>query len=144
MKRAWLVMSIVFANAVGSAGVAAQNAPALMPGLWELHAQTTANPGGDAMPSSVCFGAMPAAQREREQANIRSRCSKYDAREIDGQWTVDAVCAARGHSVTKHTVTSLNGDSFREENTAPGGASMTNSGKRLGPCRPGQEPDAYK
>jgi hypothetical protein len=144
MKYAGLMLALLIANAATCAVAGAQTVPTLKPGAWELHTHAGAGAGGDALPLSVCFGAMPAAQREAEQANIRSRCSTYDARAVGAEWVVDAVCTARGHSVTKHTVTSLAGDNFREENTGPDGASMISTGKRVGPCRPGQQPDAYK
>jgi len=144
MKRARMMLMLLLANAAACAMASAQTVPALQPGAWELHTRVGAGAGGDALPPSVCLGAMPAAQREAEQGNIRSRCSSYEARSIGDEWVVDAVCSARGHTMTKHTVTSLAGDRFREENTGPDGASMISTGKRLGPCRPGQQPDAYK
>jgi len=144
MKRAGLMLSLLVANAGMCAAPGAQTVPALQPGAWELHTQSATHGNVDATPASVCLGAMPAAQREAEQGNIRSRCSSYEARSIGDEWVVDAVCSARGHTMTKHTVTSLAGDRFREENTGPDGASMISTGKRLGPCRPGQQPDAYK
>ena len=144
MKRAGPMLSLLLANAATSAVAGAQTVPTLKPGAWQLHTRISTSAGADALSPSVCLDAMPAAQREAEQANIRSRCSTYDARVVGDKWVVDAVCAARGHTVTKHTVTSLAGDSFREENTGPDGASMISTGKRLGPCRPGQQPEAYK
>jgi Protein of unknown function (DUF3617) len=86
---------------------------------------------------------VPGRTSSVEQENIKNRCSKYESHEVGGNWVVDAVCSARGNTVTKHTVTSLSGDSFREENTAPQG-SMTSDGKWLGPCKPGQAPDTFK
>jgi len=96
-----------------------------------------------ALPSTVCVGAMPEQQWRLEEENARSRCSKFESRAVAGTWVVDAVCSARNRTITKHTVTSLSGESFREDNTAAQG-SMTSEGKRLGPCKPGQKPDVYK
>lgn len=144
MQRAGLMLSLLLASAATCAVADAQTVPALQPGTWQLHTQSATHGTTDATPPSVCLGAMPAAQREAEQANIRSRCSSYDARAIGDEWVVDAVCSARGHTMTKHTVTSLTGDSFREENTGADGARMISTGKRLGPCRPGQQAEVYK
>jgi hypothetical protein len=86
---------------------------------------------------------MPEQQRRLEEDNARSRCSKFESREVAGTWVIDAVCSARSRTITKHIVTSLSGDSFQEDNTAAQG-SMTSAGKWLGPCKPGQKPDVYK
>lgn len=86
---------------------------------------------------------MPDAQRALEEENIKARCSKYEAKVVGGDWVVDAVCTARGKTLTKHTVTSLSGERFHEENTAPQG-SMTSDGKWLSPCKPGQVPSVFK
>lgn len=45
--------------------------------------------------------------------------------------------------LSAHVVTSLSGDSFHEESTAPQG-SITSDGKWLSPCKPGQKPAAFK
>jgi hypothetical protein len=121
----------------------AADIPRLKPGLWEMHVQSSSGGVNSAVPSTVCVGAMPDSQRQLEEANIKSRCSKYESREAGGKCVVDAVCTARGKTVTKHTVTGLGGDSFHEENTAPQG-NMTSDGKWLGPCKPGQVPDTFK
>ena len=115
----------------------------LKPGLWQMHIQSSAAGATSALPPTVCVGAMSDEQRQIEQSNIKSRCSKYESREMGGQWAVDAVCTARNITVTKHTVISLGGDSFREENTGPQG-SMTSEGKWLGACKPRQSPDTFK
>lgn len=71
-------------------------------------------------------------------------CEK-PGRGLGGKWVVDAVCTARGHVVTKHVTTSLVGDTFHEENSAPqGNINMTSDGRRLGTCKPGQKPDMFK
>jgi hypothetical protein len=142
MKRA-LLSFLIFSGATGSFAAAAVETPRLKPGLWEMHVQSSAGGANSALPSTVCVGAMSDQQRQLEQENIKNRCSKYESHEVGGKWVVDAVCSARGNTVTKHTVTSLSGDSFREENTAPQG-SMTSDGKWLGPCKPGQAPDTFK
>ena len=81
---------------------------------------------------------------ELENANIKKRCSKWDSREINGNVVVDAVCTSgRGVTITKHIVTSLAGDKFHEESTSSRGTA-TSDGKWLGPCKPGQKPDALK
>ena len=133
-----LVLGAACCHCAGAADV-----PRLKPGLWEMRVQSSASGTASALPSTVCVGTMPEAQRRLEEANIQSRCSKYESRELDGKWVVDAVCSARGHTLTKHTVTALNGDSFHEENSAPQG-SMTSDGKWLGPCKAGQSPDTFK
>ena len=90
-----------------------------------------------------CAQSTSFSKASQENDNIKNSCSKYESREVDGKWVVDAVCTARGRTITKHVVTSLSGDSFHEENTAPQGT-MTTEGKWLGPCKPGQKPDAFK
>ena len=92
----------------------------------------------------TCFGSMSDPQRQLENANIKKRCSKWDSRQINGNVVVDAVCTSgRGVTITKHIVTSLAGDTFHEESTSSRG-SATSDGKWLGPCKPGQKPDALK
>lgn len=143
MKRA-LLFVLIFFGTTGSFAAATGEMPRLKPGLWEMHVQSSAGGANSALPSTVCVGAMSDQQRLLEQDNIKNRCSKYEAREMGGNWVVDAVCSsARGNTVTKHVVTGLIGDRFREENTAPQG-SMTSDGKWLGPCKPGQAPDTFK
>lgn len=143
MKRTPPCLFILCATAASFTMAATQTVPALKPGLWQTQVQSPiygARPPG---PMTVCYGAMSDQQRQLENDNIKNRCSKYESREVEGKWVVDAVCTARGRSITKHVVTSLSGDSFHEENTAPHGT-MTSEGKWLGPCKPGQKPDAFK
>jgi len=109
MKRA-LLSFLIFSGATGSFAAAAVETPRLKPGLWEMHVQSSAGGANSALPSTVCVGAMSDQQRQLEQENIKSRCSKYESHEVGGNWVVDAVCSARGNTVTKHTVTSLSGD----------------------------------
>ncbi len=143
MKLA-LLPFLIFSGITGSFAAEAVETPKLKPGLWEMHVQSTAGGANSALPSTLCVGAMSDQQRQLEQDNIKKRCSTYESREVAGNWVVDAVCStARGNTVTKHLVTSLSGDRFREENTAPQG-SMTSDGKWLGPCKPGQAPDTFK
>ena len=142
MKRA-LLFFLVFSGTTGGFATAAVETPRLKPGLWEMHVQSSAGGANSALPSTICVGAMSDQQRQLERDNIKNRCSKYESREVGGNWVADAVCSARGNTVTKHIVTSLSGDRFREENTAPQG-SMTSEGKWLGPCKPGQAPDTFK
>jgi len=123
---------------------ATQTVPPLKPGLWQTHVQSPIYGSHPPSPMTVCYGAMSDQQRQLENDNIKNRCSKYESRELEGKWVVDAVCTTpRGRSITKHVVTSLSGDSFHEENAAPQGT-MTTEGKWLGPCKPGQKPDAFK
>ena len=143
MKRVFLSLSVLFGTAVGFVAAAGQTVPALKPGLWEMHAQSSAGGANTALPTTVCVGAMPDQERQAEQDNIKNRCSKYESRQVGAEWVVDAVCSARGRTVTKHTVTSLSGDRFREEDTAPQG-SMTSDGKWLSACKPGQKPELLK
>lgn len=142
MKRALLSLLLLSGIATSFAAAAVET-PKLKPGLWEMRSRSSAGGVNTMLPSPVCVGAMPDQQRQLEQSNIKSRCSKYETRAVDGTWVMDAVCTSRGHTVTKHRVTSLSGDSFREENTAPQGSS-TSDGKWLGPCKAGQKPDTFK
>jgi hypothetical protein len=121
----------------------AVDVPKLKPGLWEMRVSSSAGGANSAMPMTVCVGAMPEAQRRLEEENIKTRCGKYEAKAVGGEWIVDAVCTARGTTLTKHIVTSLSGDRFHEENTAPQG-SMTSDGKWLSACKPGQAPSVFK
>lgn len=135
------ISAIVVASA--STAASAAEAPRLKPGLWEMHAQSSAGGVNTALPTTLCIGAMSDQQRQVEQDNIKNRCSKWESRELDGKWVVDAVCSSRGHTVSKHTVTSLGGDSYSEENSAQQGT-MSSDGKWLGACKAGQKPDAFK
>jgi len=135
---AWLA-----AAAVACFVASAADAPRLKPGLWEMRMSSSAGGANVALPPAVCVGAMSDAQRQEEEANIRARCGRYEARVVGAQWVVDAVCTARGRTITKHVVTSLNGETFHEENTAPQGSS-TSDGRWIGPCKPGQVPETYK
>lgn len=121
----------------------AVDVPKLKPGLWEMRVSSSAGGANSAVPPTVCVGAMPDTQRALEEENIRARCSKYEVKVVGGDWVVDAVCTARGKTLTKHTVTSLSGERFHEENIAPQG-SMTSDGKWLSPCKPGQAADVLK
>lgn len=141
MKFALNSLVLLFCSVIGSTAASAE-APRLKPGLWQMHIQSSAA-GAEALPQTVCVGAMPDEQRQIEQNNIKSRCSKYESREMGGQWVVDAVCAAKNVAVTKHTVISLGGDSFREENMGQQGF-MTSEGKWLSACKPGQSPVIFK
>jgi hypothetical protein len=105
---------------------AAVETPKFKPGLWEVHVQSSAGGANAALPPTVCIGAMSDQQRQLELDNIKNRCSKSESREVEGKWVVDAVCSARGRAVTKHTVSSLSGESFREENTALQGSMISN------------------
>jgi hypothetical protein len=142
MKRALLYFPILFL-ATGSFAAVALETPRLKPGLWEMHVQSSAGSANSLLPSTICVGAMSDQQRLVEQDNIKNRCSKYESREVGGNWVVDAVCSTRANTITKHVVTSLSGDRFREENTAPQG-SMNSDGKWIGPCKPGQAPEIFK
>lgn len=142
MKFALNSLVLLFCSVVGLTAVSAE-APRLKPGLWQMHVQSSVAGATSALPPTVCVGAMSDEQRQIERNNIKSRCSKYESREMGGQWVVDAVCTARNITVTKHIVISLGGDSFREENAAPQG-SMTSDGKWLGACKPGESPDIFK
>lgn len=138
-----LVSALVLSCAGISSAAMSAATPKLKPGLWQMNIQSSATSANSALPSTVCVGAMSDERRQLEQNNIKSRCSKYESREMGGKWVVDAVCTARNVTVTKHTVTGLGGDSFREENTGPQGF-MTSEGKWLGTCKPGQAPDTFK
>ena len=143
-SHAILLSLLILAGAVASfSAAAATTVPALKPGLWQTQVQSPIYGSHPPGPTAVCYGAMSDQQRQLENDNIKNRCSKFQSREVDGKWVVDAVCTARGRTITKHVVTSLSGDSVHEENTAPQG-SMTTDGKWLGPCKPGQKPDAFK
>jgi hypothetical protein len=143
MKRA-LLSFLIFSGTTGGFAATAVETPRLKPGLWEMHVQSSAGGANSTLPPAVCVGAMSDQQRQLEQDNIKKRCSKYESREVGGNSVIDAVCStARGNTVTKHLVTSLSGDRFREENTAPQG-SMTSDGKWLGSCKPGQAPEIFK
>lgn len=137
------------ASAIGFVGcvllfpACAVDVPKLKPGLWEIRVSSSAGGANSALPPAVCVGKMPDAQRALEEENIKSRCSKYEAKVVGGDWVVDAVCTARGKTLTKHIVTSLSGERFHEENTAPQG-SMTSDGTWLSPCKPGQAPSVLK
>jgi hypothetical protein len=139
MKHA--LLSLLLFSGTGACATATE-VPKLKPGLWQMHVQSSAG-GNAALPPTICIGGMSDQQRQVEQDNIKNRCSKYESRELDGKWVVDAVCAARGHTITKHTVTSLAGDSYHEENTATQG-NMTSDGKWLRPCATDQKPDTFK
>ena len=145
MKRALLSFLIPSATGVPFANSSPQAAPALKPGRWELHSRSSAGGGMSGVPQTMCFGSMSDQQRQLENANIKKRCSKWESRQVNGNWVVDAVCTTpRGLTITKHVVTSLAGDSFHEENTTASRGSMSSDGKWLGPCKPGQKPDAFK
>jgi hypothetical protein len=144
MKRALLSFLILSATGVPFANSSQQAMPALKPGLWEWHYRSSASGDKSAVPQTMCIGSMPDQQRQLENANIKKRCSKWESRQLNGNWVVDAVCSTpRGIKITKHVVTSLAGDSVHEENTAPQGSSSSD-GKWLGPCKPGQKPDTLK
>lgn len=121
----------------------AVDVPKLKPGLWEMRMSSTWGGANSALPETLCVGAMSDAQRALEKENIKSRCSKYEAKVVGGDLVVDAVCTASSKTVTKHIVTSLSGERFHEENTAPQG-SMTSDGRWLSPCKPGEAPDVFK
>ena len=142
MKRIWLGLSILSAFATGVA-FAAQTIPPLKPGLWQMQVQSAAYRGHAPGPMTSCIGAMSSPQRQLENENVKNRCSKYESRTVGGKWVMDAVCTTPRGTITKHAVISLSGDSFHEENIAPQGT-MTTEGKWLGPCKPGQKPDAFK
>ncbi len=123
-----LSLLVVIASAA-SPLVAAEDLPKLKPGLWEMITQS----GGaqSASPSIVCVGAMSDQQRQLEQVNIKSRCSKWESREVGGNLIIDAVCKSqRGVTLNKHTVSSLSGETFREDNTAPQGTMTSAIGAR--------------
>lgn len=142
-------MTRLVARAVGFVGclllssAGAVDVPKLKPGLWEMRVSSSAGGANSALPPTVCVGTMPDAQRALEESNIKARCSKYEEKVVGGDWVVDATCTARGNTLTKHTVTSLSGERFHEENKAPQG-SMTSDGKWLSPCKPGQVPSVFK
>ena len=143
MKRTLLFFMIFSGTAVTLAATGVET-PRLKPGLWEMRVQSSASGANSLIPSTICVGAMSDQQRRVEEDNIKVRCSKWESRESGGKQVIDGVCSsARVKTLTKHIVTSLNGDSFHEESTAPQGK-MTSDGKWLGPCKPGQAPDTYK
>lgn len=117
--------------------------PKLKPGLWEMRVLSSAGGASPALPLTVCIGTMPDAQRALEEANIKARCSKFEAKVVGEDWVVDAVCSDRKQTVTKHIVTSLSGERFHEQNASLQG-SMTSDGKWLSPCKPGQTPSVFK
>ncbi|MDP9046289.1 MAG: hypothetical protein M3O01_15920 [Pseudomonadota bacterium] len=121
----------------------AADVPKLKAGLWEMRVSSSAGGTNSALAPTVCVGTMPDAQRAAEEENIRVRCSRYDVKVVGSDWVVDAVCTARGTTLTKHMVTSLSGDRFHEENSAPQGT-MTSDGKWVRPCKPGQAPSVFK
>jgi hypothetical protein len=143
MKSSGLTWCAAIAAVSSLAASAGQTVPRLKPGLWAMQVHSSAGGDNTALPSTVCIGAMPEQQWRLEEENARNRCSKFESREVAGEWVIDAVCSARSRTITKHAVTSLSGKSFREEDTAAQG-SMTSEGKRLGPCKPGQMPDVYR
>ena len=146
MKRALLSILLLTATGVSSANSGQQAVPALKPGLWEWHYHYRLSAGGDksGVPQTMCIGSMPDQQRQLENANVKKRCSKWESRQLSGNWVVDAVCTnLRGLTITKHIVTSLAGDTVHEESTSSRGSS-TSDGKWLGPCKPGQKPDTLK
>ena len=120
MKTAILAFSIPFATAISSAAIAS-DPPRLKLGLWAMHIQSSFGGAAAAVPSTICVGAMSDQQRQLEQSNIKNRCSKFEVRQAAGTSIVDAVCTNRYHTITKHTVTSLSGDSFHELDTGSEG-----------------------
>jgi hypothetical protein len=115
----------------------------LKPGLWDIHSQSSAGGINTALPPAVCVGAMSDQQRQVMLDNINSRCTDVQSRKVGATWVVDMTCTTGRVTLTKHTVTSLTGDNFREENTAPQGT-MTSEGKWLSACKPGQTPTLFK
>ena len=145
LKRSMFAAAIIPGLLLFIVAAAGTEFPRLKPGLWEFKVQLPDYPGQ--VPglnrTTVCVGAMPDQQRQLEQDNIRHRCSKVESHELGGKWVWDAVCTARGHTVTKHVITSLAGDSVHEENSAPQGK-MISDGKWLGACKAGEKPDIFK
>ena len=140
MKIALSLLAVIVSAA--SPLVAAVDLPKLKPGLWEM--TTHSGAAQSASPGIVCVGAMSDQPRRLEQVNIKSRCSQWESRQVGGNLIIDAVCTSpRGVTLNKHTVSSLSGETFREDNTAPQGT-MTSEGKWLSACKPGQTPDVFK
>jgi hypothetical protein len=108
-----------------------------------MHIQSSAGGTNTMLPENVCVGAMSDQQRQVMLDNIKNRCTDVQARKVGATWVVDMKCTNGRVSLTKHTVTSLTGDSFREENTALQGT-MTSEGKWLSACKPGQQPTVFK
>lgn len=142
MKSRSMLVFIAVGMCIATASAAAE-IPPLKPGLWEMRFSSSAGGVSALSPTTVCVGAKTSAQREVEEANVKSRCETSSTRVVGGQRVFDAVCSTRGMTVTMHHVTSLNGDTFHEENSAMQGSSVSD-GKWVGPCKPGQLPQLFK
>jgi len=137
MKLALLSLLMFSGAAAGFIVSAGPAAPALKPGLWELHAQSSAGGAYTASPTTtVCESAAQVQEDLGPEAGVDKKdCSKYESREVDGKWILDAVCSAQGHTVTLHKVVNLSGDRIQEKNNIPPNTWISDS-KWVGACKP--------
>jgi hypothetical protein len=82
MKSSWLAWWVAVVAVSSLAASAGQAVPRLKPGLWAMQVHSSAGGHNTALPSTVCVGAMPQQQWRLEDENARSRCSKFDSREV--------------------------------------------------------------
>ena len=136
MKLALLSLLMLSGAAVGFVASAGPAAPALKPGLWELHAQSSAGGAYTASPTTtVCESAAQVQEDLGPATGVDKKdCSKYESREVDGKWILDAVCSAQGHTVTLHKVVNLSGDRIQEKNSIPPNTWVSDS-RWVGACK---------
>ncbi|MDO9467049.1 MAG: DUF3617 family protein [Thiobacillus sp.] len=143
----FLLGAVVLAPALHAA-----DAPMRKPGLWEVRTETRAGapgmPGPMTMQMCIEQGKDDMTADSGDAREMRKRCSKMDVKRSGKTTTIDSVCTMDGHTATGRTVISGNmATEYRMENTThfnppmPGMQTMSSvqTGKWIGPCKPGQQ-----
>jgi len=127
-------------------GAVAGDMPKRKAGLWEMHTQMDGMPGGP--PIQMCVD--PASDNlMQQQAREKPDCSTMDVKTGAGRTTIHSVCRMQGTTVTMDAVytgkfeSGYKADMKMRYNPPLQGMSeahMTQEGKWLGPCKPGQKP----
>lgn len=139
------IFLLLLGAAVATSAVAG-DVPKRKAGLWEIHSQMEGVPGGP--PIQMCVD-QASDNLMQQRAQEKPNCSTMDVKTGAGRTTLHAVCRMQGTTMTMDAVytgdfeSGYKGDMKMRYSPPMQGMSeahMTQEGKWLGPCKPGQKP----
>jgi len=142
--RASLLLLLL--GAAVATGAVAADMPKRKAGLWEIHTRMEGMPSGPPIQMCVDRASDNLMQQRAQEA---PDCSTMDVKAGRGRTTLHAVCRIQGSTVTTDAVytgdfeSGYKGDMTMRYSPPIQGMSearMSQEGKWLGPCKPGQKP----
>lgn len=148
MRSPHLVLVLTLLATAATAGAASPELPKRKAGLWEMKTAVM-EMGGAGPQMQMCVGENSDALLAQPGGEAASHCTHQNVSREGNRVTVDAVCAAEGHTATVHGVftgdfdTHYSGEihtTYDPPLQGMASATMKQEGRWLGPCKAGQKP----